>query len=65
MGLVCFRLREGDEATRDLMNRINSSGRFFVSHTVLEGRFTIRIAIGNLRMRQDDVEQLCSAIIEN
>ena len=62
MGLVCFRLREGDAATRNLMFRINSSGRFFVSHTVLNGRFTIRVAIGNLRMQQQDVEQLWTAL---
>jgi len=58
MGLVCFRLRSGDAATRELMRRINSSGRFFVSHTVLAGRFTIRAAIGNIRTRQRDVEEL-------
>jgi aromatic-L-amino-acid/L-tryptophan decarboxylase len=64
MGLVCFRLRRGDAATRDLMSRINSSGRFFVSHTVLGGRFTIRVAIGNLRMRQADVDHLWNFIAE-
>jgi aromatic-L-amino-acid/L-tryptophan decarboxylase len=64
MGLVCFRLRQGDAATRELMSRINSSGRFFVSHTVLGGHFTIRVAIGNLRMQQQDVEKLWTAIAE-
>ena len=65
LGVVCFALRQGDAATNQLMNRINHSGRFFVSHTVLEGRFTIRVAIGNLRMRPEDVEQLWSTIAEN
>jgi aromatic-L-amino-acid decarboxylase len=64
MGLVCFRLRSGDAATRELMRRINSSGRFFVSHTVLAGRFTIRAAIGNIRTGQRDVEELWIAIME-
>ena len=64
MGLVCFRLRQGDDATRELMRRINSSGRFFVSHTVLDCRFTIRVAIGNIRTQQRDVEELWSAIAE-
>ena len=32
MGLVCFRLRDGD--TRNLMHRLNAAG-FYVSHTVL------------------------------
>lgn len=65
MGLVCFRLRQGDDATRELMRRINSSGRFFVSHTVLDGRFTIRAAIGNIRTQQQDVEELWSCITES
>jgi aromatic-L-amino-acid decarboxylase len=64
MGLVCFRLRQGDAATRELMRRINSTGRFFVSHTVLEGRFTIRAAIGNIRTQLRDVEELWMAITE-
>lgn len=62
MGLVCFRIREGDAHTRELSRRINGSGRFFVSHTVLEGRFVIRVAIGNIRTRQQDIEELWVAI---
>jgi aromatic-L-amino-acid decarboxylase len=64
MGLVCFRLRQGDAATSELMRRLNSSGRFFVSHTVLSGRFTIRVAVGNIRTRQRDIEQLWGSIVE-
>jgi aromatic-L-amino-acid decarboxylase len=64
MSLVCFRLRDGDAASMDLMRRINSSGRFFVSHTKLGGRFAIRIAIGNIRTRQRDVEELWAMIAE-
>ncbi|HYL77206.1 MAG TPA: pyridoxal-dependent decarboxylase [Bryobacteraceae bacterium] len=62
MGLVCFQSREGDDASRDLMRRINDSCAFFVSHTVLEGRFTIRVAIGNMRTEWRDVEALWAAI---
>ncbi len=32
-----------------ILNRINATGHFFLSHTKLHGRYTIRIAIGNLR----------------
>jgi aromatic-L-amino-acid decarboxylase len=62
MGLVCFRSRQGDDATRELMNRINDGGAFFVSHTALNGRFTIRVAIGNIRTQWQDVEELWAAI---
>lgn len=66
MGLVCFRLRDGgDEGTRELMRCLNSSGRYFVSHTVLGGRFTIRVAIGNMRTNQADMEELWQAVQES
>jgi aromatic-L-amino-acid decarboxylase len=62
MGLVCFRSRHGNETTKGLLNRINDAGVFFVSHTVLAGNFTIRVAIGNIRTQWQDVEQLWDAI---
>jgi aromatic-L-amino-acid decarboxylase len=62
MGLVCFRARQGDDATRELMRRINGSGSCFVSHTVLNGSFTIRAAVGNMRTGWQDVEALWTAI---
>lgn len=65
LGLVCFRLREGDAASRELMRRINGSGRHFVSHTVLDARFAIRVAIGNIRTQQKDIEELWSTICES
>jgi len=64
MGLVCFRLHEGDAATKQLMRGINGPGRFFVSHTVVGGRFTIRVAIGNIRTQKSDVEELWAFIAE-
>ncbi len=62
MGLVSFRLRDGDAPTMGLMRRINSSGRFFVSHTKLSGQVAIRVAIGNIRTEQRDAEELWAAI---
>src|SRR5712691_5665727 len=36
-----------ERATTELLERMNASGRIFVSHTRLRGRFGIRVAIGN------------------
>jgi aromatic-L-amino-acid decarboxylase len=55
-------VREGDDATRELMRQINGAGTLFVSHTVLNGRFTIRVAVGNMRTEWQDVEALWAAI---
>ena len=55
--VVCFRARPaGRERTEAeltalnerIMTRVNAGGEVFLSHTVLRGRFTLRIAIGNL-----------------
>jgi aromatic-L-amino-acid decarboxylase len=45
--VVVFRLTAGDDATMAAMERMNASGRLFVSHTRLGGRYGIRVAIGN------------------
>jgi aromatic-L-amino-acid/L-tryptophan decarboxylase len=45
--VVVFRLTGGDEATMAAMERMNATGRLFVSHTKLHGRYAIRVAIGN------------------
>lgn len=62
MGLVCSRLRQGDEATRNLLDAINTTREFYLSHTVLNKKFTIRAAIGNMRTTWQDIEALWSRI---
>ncbi|CAG7900401.1 unnamed protein product, partial [Brassica rapa] len=51
--LVCFRIAavDNDEKTcnnlnRSLLDAVNSSGKLFISHTTLSGKFVLRLAIG-------------------
>jgi aromatic-L-amino-acid/L-tryptophan decarboxylase len=53
--LVCFRYDGSDEQNEEIMRRINASGEAFLSHTRLEGRFVLRLAIGNARTTEADV----------
>lgn len=46
LGLVCFRHRDGDEATEALMKRLNESGALYLTHTRLDGRFVLRLSVG-------------------
>ncbi|MCX6564870.1 MAG: pyridoxal-dependent decarboxylase [Candidatus Aminicenantes bacterium] len=52
-GLVCFRFNDGrseEELTKInkvLMNRLNASGTIGLTHTVLSGKFTLRMVIGS------------------
>lgn len=55
LSLVCFRLKADDERNRELMDRVNASGVAFLSHTVLHGRFVLRLAIGNVRTTKEDL----------
>jgi aromatic-L-amino-acid decarboxylase len=55
--LVCFRYRGSDQDNRELLDRINASGRAFLSGTTLHGKFVLRLAIGNVATTEDDVRQ--------
>jgi aromatic-L-amino-acid decarboxylase len=52
LGLVCFRLVGGweesglNELNRRLLERVNASGRVFLTHTTLRGKYTIRLVVG-------------------
>jgi len=60
--LVCFRYAPSgtSEAEREVLNarileRVNTSGRVFLSHTKLNGIYTLRLAIGNIRTERRHV----------
>jgi len=60
--LVCFRHRSSDERNREIMDSVNASGFAFLSHTVLNGHFVIRLAIGNIQTKWEDVEEVWAAV---
>jgi aromatic-L-amino-acid decarboxylase len=60
--LVCFRHLGGDEVNEAIIENVNRSGELFLSHTRLDGRYVIRLAVGNERTTEDDVARAWSAI---
>ncbi|MEO7649500.1 MAG: pyridoxal-dependent decarboxylase [Bryobacteraceae bacterium] len=64
LSLVCFRLHGGDEANRTLMERVNATGKFFLSHTVLHGRFVLRAAVGNYATERRHILELAAILRE-
>jgi len=46
LNLVCFAHRDGDDFNKRLLDRLNQSGRIYLTHTVLNGRFTLRFCVG-------------------
>lgn len=51
-----------DELNADLLEEVNRSGSVFCSHTRVRGRYTIRIAIGNIRTDERWVERAWEAM---
>jgi aromatic-L-amino-acid decarboxylase len=60
--VVCFRYKGSDEENKKIIENVNATGRFFLSHTVLNGRVVIRLAIGNLATRWEDVLEAWEAL---
>ena len=55
--LVCFRRDGSDDANEALLERVNEGGEIFLSHTKLDDRFVLRLAIGQERTTEDDVRR--------
>ena len=55
--LVVFRRDGTDEENEQLLERVNASGEIFITHTKLDGRYVLRLAVGNARTTEDDVRR--------
>jgi aromatic-L-amino-acid decarboxylase len=55
--LVVFRRNGSDDQNEAVLERANASGEMFLSHTKLNGRYVLRLAIGNARTTEDDVRR--------
>jgi aromatic-L-amino-acid decarboxylase len=55
LNLVCFRLKGPDSASESLMQKLNTSGRLFLSHTKLNGRFALRLCVGQTYTEEEHV----------
>jgi aromatic-L-amino-acid/L-tryptophan decarboxylase len=69
LALVCLRLETGpageehdpekdDRATRTVLERVNASGAAMLTHTVVGGRYVIRVAIGSMNTESAHVTAL-------
>jgi aromatic-L-amino-acid decarboxylase len=69
--VVCFRARAhaGDAAAHDALNErlldaVNSTGEVFLSHTRLDGRYVLRLAVGNLHTTEAHVARAWALLNE-
>jgi len=71
--VVCFRAvpralagdgRALDDLNARILERVNKSGEVFLSHTKLNGRYVIRLAIGNLKTEERHVKRAFELLSE-
>ena len=70
--VVCFRHHRGgaspeeqDALNQRLMDDVNASGEAYLSHTRVRGRFTLRMAIANLRTEERHVRRAFELLREH
>ena len=64
LNLVCFAHRGGDELSRRLLERLNQSGKIYLTHTVLKGRYTLRFCVGQSQTEAAHVRRAWDLIQE-
>ncbi|CCH34057.1 aminotransferase class I/II-fold pyridoxal phosphate-dependent enzyme [Actinosynnema sp. NPDC047251] len=62
LSLVTLAHVDGDDATRAAMDAVNAEGSAFLTHTVVNGRFAIRVAIGAEATREHHVRAMWDAL---
>lgn len=71
--LVCFRacpagVEDLDALNERIMNDINASGEAYLSHTKLDGKFTLRLSVGSIRVEEKHlakVWELLTSALDN
>ena len=62
LNLICFRVKGDDALNEELLRRLNASGQLYISHTKLNGKFTLRFCVGQMRTELKHVENAWATI---
>ena len=62
LNLICFRLAGSDQLNEELLQRLNRSGKLYLSHTKLNGKYTLRFCVGQMRTELTHVENAWAVI---
>ncbi len=56
LNLVCFARRAAGADDRALLEHLNAGGHLFMSHTVVDGRFCLRLCVGQTHTSREHVQ---------
>ena len=67
--LVCFRacpknITDLDALNEKIMNEINASGEAYLSHTKLNGKYTLRLSVGSIRVEERHLRKVWDLLNE-
>jgi aromatic-L-amino-acid decarboxylase len=63
INLVCFRHRGGDEVNAALLAALNAGGELYLTHTKLDGKYTLRMSIGQTHTEHRHVAAAWAKIV--
>lgn len=64
LNLVCFAHRNGNDFNKKLLETINSNGKMYFTHTVINGQYVLRMCIGQTNTREEHVRDAWKTIQE-
>jgi len=64
LNLVCFHHKTGDEFNQRLLEKLNQSGEMYLTHTVLNGVYTLRMCVGQTYTELQHVHQAWMQILD-
>jgi aromatic-L-amino-acid decarboxylase len=64
LNLVCFRHKEGDAFNENLLERLNKSGKIYLTHTRLNNHYVIRFCVGQTHTERRHVKEAWQLIGE-
>ncbi|MEW5873103.1 MAG: pyridoxal-dependent decarboxylase [Chloroflexota bacterium] len=64
LNLVCFRHKAGDDFNQQLLERLNRSGKLYLTHTRLDSRLALRLCVGQTHTEERHVTQAWELIQE-
>ena len=64
LNLVCFRHLHGDTFNQRLLDRLNQSGRLYLTHTTLNDQYILRFCVGQTHTEERHIRQAWQQIQE-